>query len=99
VTELWVNQPIKTYSRTRGWSEDALDGAIDALRSSGDLDGDELSAAGRARRDAVEVATDLPCHRILANLGDELDVLLGLVRPWSASLQAAGGYPAFVLHR
>ena len=98
ITELWVHQPIKTYSRTRGWSDEALDGAIDALRSSGDLDGDELSAAGRARRDAVERATDLPCHRIVANLGDDLDELVAAVGSWSQEVVAAAGYPSFRLH-
>ena len=98
VTELWVGQPIKTYSRTRGWSDDALDTAIDALRGSGDLDGDDLSAAGRSRRDAVEVATDLPCRRILAALGDDLDELVGAVGAWSSDVVAAGGYPSFRLH-
>lgn len=99
VTELWVGQPIKTYSRTRGWSEEALDVAIEALRRSGDLDGDELSAAGRARRDAVEDATDHPCGRIVANLGDDLDELVDAGNGWSGRLVAAGGYPQFRLHR
>lgn len=98
VTELWVGQPIKTYSRTRGWSEEALDVAIDALRSAGDLHGDELSPDGRARRDAVEAATDRPCRRIVENLGDDLDELLALVGTWSRAVQAAAGYPSFSLH-
>lgn len=98
VTELWVGQPIKTYSRTRGWSDEALDAAVDSLRSSGDLDGDELSAAGRTRRDAVEAATDRPCVRIVANLGDDVDELAVLLGGWGRDLVAAGGYPAFRLH-
>lgn len=98
VTELWVGQPIKTYSRTRGWSDDALDAAIDGLRGSGDLDGDELSAAGRLRRDAVEAATDLPCRRIVANLGDDLDELAVEVGRWSGRVVAAAAYPGFRLH-
>ena len=98
VTELWVGMPIKSYSRTRGWSEEALDAAIDSLRSSGDLDGDELSAAGRDRRGAVEEATDLPCRRIVANLGDDFDELHVATVAWSGRLVGAGGYPAFRLH-
>jgi hypothetical protein len=98
VTEVWVGLPVKTYSRSRGWSDDALDAAIDGLRSSGDLDGDELSAAGRARRDAVEDATDHPCGRIVANLGDDLDELVVLAREWSDRLVGLGAYPSFRLH-
>lgn len=98
VTELWVGLPIKTYSRSRGWSEDALDAAIDGLRRSGDLDGDGLSEAGRARRDAVEEATDRPCARIVADLGDDLDELVDAGRRWSDRLVLEGGYPQFRLH-
>ena len=55
--------PLKSYSRSRGWSAEALDAAIERLRQLGDLDGDGLTAAGRTRRDAVEAATDVPCRR------------------------------------
>lgn len=92
VTEAWWGLPLKSYSRTRAWSNDALEAAIERLRSSGDLDGDALSDAGRERRQAVEAATDVPCRAIVGNLGDDLDELLGVLEPWGADIRAAGGY-------
>ena len=92
VTEVWWGLPPKSYSRTRGWSHDALDTAIERLRSSGDLDGDALSDTGRERREAVEAATDVPCRVIVDNLGGDLEELLGILEPWGAAIRAAGGY-------
>jgi hypothetical protein len=92
VTEAWWGLPLRSYSRTRGWSSDALDAAVEQLRSSGDLDGDALTDAGRARRVAVEAATDLPCGRIVDSLGDDLDELVERLLPWGDAIRAAGGY-------
>lgn len=92
VSEAWWGLPLRSYSRTRGWSAEALDAAIDDLRSSGDLDGEGLSDAGRDRRVAVEAATGLPCRRIVANLGDDLDELVAGLLPWGAAIRDVGGY-------
>jgi hypothetical protein len=92
VTEAWWGLPLRSYSRSRGWSSADLDAAVERLRSSGDLDGDGLSEAGRARRVAVEGATDVPCRRIAANLGDDLGELVDLLGGWGAAIRDAGGY-------
>jgi hypothetical protein len=98
VSEVWWGMPLRSYSRSRAWSAEALEEAVESLRGSGDLDGDELTDAGRTRRAAVEDATGLPCRRIVANLGDDLDELLAALAGWSSAIREAGGYPAFGIH-
>ncbi|HXP32587.1 MAG TPA: hypothetical protein VN820_01160, partial [Acidimicrobiales bacterium] len=52
-----------------------------------------LTAAGRALRESVEVATDAQCEVMVDALGDRFDELIGLLTPWGAALRDAGGYP------
>jgi hypothetical protein len=92
VTEVWWGLPLKSYSRSRAWSDQALDEAVERLRSRGDLDGDALSDAGRSRREAVEAATDVPCQAIVDNLGDDLDEAVAILLAWDDDIRAAAGY-------
>ena len=54
LTDPWRGQPLKSWVRSRGWTEEELDAAIERLRSRDLLDGDELTAAGRGLRDEIE---------------------------------------------
>jgi hypothetical protein len=92
VTEAWWGLPLRSYSRSRAWSADALDAAVERLQASGDLDGEGLSDAGRERRAAVEAATDVACQKIVDNLGDDLDELVATLLPWGDAIRQAGGY-------
>ena len=92
VTEVWWGLPLKSYSRSRAWSAEALDGAIERLRSSGDLDDEGLTDAGRTRREAVEAATDVPCRSIVDNLGGDVDEALSILLPWGDHIRAGAGY-------
>ena len=97
VTEAWWGLPLRSYSRTRGWSAEALDAAVERLRAAGDLVGSDdgrgaLSDAGRARRMAVEATTDVPCRAIVANLGDDLEELVVVLQRWDDAIRAAAGY-------
>src|SRR5829696_7717595 len=92
LTELFWGLPLRTYSRTRAWSDDDLDAAEERLHSRGMLDGAGFSGAGRTAREAVERATDRQCRPLVAALGDDLDELVGLVGPWSSAIRDAGGY-------
>jgi hypothetical protein len=93
LTELWWGLPSRSYVRTRAWSRDALDAGVERLRSRRLVDaGDELTAAGREAREAVEVATDAQCQPLVDALGDELDELLSILRPWGSSLREVGAY-------
>ena len=55
LTDPWRGQPLKSWVRSRGWTEDELDAAIDRLRGRGYLDaeGDHARRLGAARGDRV----------------------------------------------
>lgn len=93
LTDLYAGLPLKSYSRTRGWSREALDAGEERLVGRGLLADGALTPAGRELREAVEVATDRQEARVIAALGDDLDELLALVGGWSATIVAGAGYP------
>ena len=97
LTDLWRGQPLKSWVRSRGWTEEELDAACDRLRRRDLLDGDRVSDAGWALRESIEEATDVMEQRIVDALGDDADRLFGLLDGWAASVVAAGGYPTNVV--
>ena len=93
LTELWWGLPPRSYVRTRAWSRESLDAGAERLRSKGLLAGDDqLTAAGRAAREAVETATDAQCQPAVDALGDDLDDLLSILHPWGAAIREVGAY-------
>jgi hypothetical protein len=92
LTELYLGLGLKTYVRTRAWSDDQLDAALDRLAQRGLVIDGSFTEQGRAEREAIEVATDLQLRPAIEALGDDLEELLGLLRGWSTQVQAAGGY-------
>ncbi len=94
MTELFWGLPLKSYSRTRGWSEDDYRAAIDRLTSRGLIIDGAFTTAGREARENVERATDAQMIGALAAMGDDLDRLLGVLTPWSQAVQTHKGYPA-----
>jgi hypothetical protein len=94
LTEPYWGLPLRTYSRTRGWTADEFDAAEARLVERGLLKEGGLTPEGRAVREAVEVATDRLCAPALGALGDDLDELLSLLAPWGAAIRDAKGYPA-----
>jgi hypothetical protein len=99
LTELWVGMPLGTYSATRGWSADDIAATAAVLRAAGLLDGDELSGAGRTRRDRLEAATDAMEQSIVDTLGPDLDSLVAQLDEWSAACVASGAFPPDVYKR
>jgi hypothetical protein len=97
LTELYWGMPTRSYSRTRGWTAEEFDAAEERLRSLGYLTGEgrdvELTDAGRAAREAMEVATDAQMAPVLEALGDDVDELCDLLAPWGAAVRAGHGYP------
>jgi hypothetical protein len=93
LTELYWGLPLRTYIRTRAWSDADLDAAEARLAKRGLVAGGAFTDEGRAAREEVEVTTDRACQPIVDNLGDGLDELVAVLRPWGAAVQAAGGYP------
>lgn len=94
LTELYWGLPLRTYVRTRAWSEDDLDAAEARLEARGLVTDGGFTPAGRAAREAVERATDAQCRPIVEALGDDVDDLVGLLGPWGDAVREAGGYPA-----
>jgi hypothetical protein len=94
LSELYWGLPTRSYVRTRAWSDDQLGSAEERLEQRGLMANGTLTPTGREFREAIEVATDIPCEVVLDSLGHEFDELLGLLRPWAEAIQEAGGYPA-----
>jgi hypothetical protein len=91
-TELYLGLPLRSYVRTRAWSDDHLDAAEERLVRRGVLAEGTFTDAGRAEREAIERRTDDQCRPIVDALGDDLAELLGILVPWGAAIREAGGY-------
>ncbi len=94
LTELYWGLPLRTYIRTRAWSDGQLDAAEARLVARGLIVDGAFTEAGRALRAAVEEATDAQCAPMLDALGDDLPELVAIFDPWGAAIRAAGGYPS-----
>jgi hypothetical protein len=94
LTELYWGLPSRTYVRTRAWTDADLDGGEERLVRRGLIADAQLTVAGQAEREGVEVMTDRQCDAIIDALGDDLDELLAILRPWGRAIRDAGGYPA-----
>jgi hypothetical protein len=94
LTELYWGLPMRTYIRTRAWSDAELDAAEARLADRGLVADGAFTDAGRAAREAVELATDRQCRPVVDALGDALDELLDILRPWGRAIRDAHGYPA-----
>jgi hypothetical protein len=93
LTELYIGLPLRTYSRTRAWSDEQFDAATERLQSRGWLDADSgFTPAGREARESIEVATDAQLGPALDALGDDLEELLALLTPWGSAVKDAHGY-------
>ena len=92
LTELYWGLSMRSYSRTRAWTPEQFDAAEERLHLRGWLDGAALSPAGRQAREAIETATDGQMGPVINALGDDLDELLALMRPWGEVIRAGRGY-------
>jgi hypothetical protein len=94
LTELYWGLPMRSYSRTRAWSDQQFDEAAERLRQRGLVDEVGFTEAGRTAREAVELATDAQMRSSVEALGDDIDTLFSLLEPWGATVRAGGGYLA-----
>jgi hypothetical protein len=85
---------MRSYVRTRAWTDADLDAAYARLAGRGLVEGDGLTEEGRRQREDVERATDRQCRPIVDALGDDFEELLAILLPWGAAIRAAGGYLA-----
>lgn len=94
LTERWLGYALGEYSATRGYGRAALDEAVVALTARGWMDGDGLTAAGRAARDEIEAVTDASQVSLVDALGGELDDLVERAAVISTRLIEARSFPA-----
>ena len=92
LNDIYMGLPLRSYVRTRGWSEEDLAGGVERLRDVGWLDGDAFTEEGRAVREDIEDATDLQMIPALDALDGDLDEIVGLLKPWGVAMREAGGY-------
>jgi hypothetical protein len=94
LTEQWWGLPARAYIPTRGWTAADMDASFDRLKRRGLMTSHEqLTDAGRAFREEVEVRTDELERPLLDALGDDLDELLKHLDAWSEAIIAANSYP------
>jgi hypothetical protein len=100
MSELQMGISLKTYSATRGWTVAQMDAAITGMQAKGWMHGIEFSPEGRAFRERLESETDEMEVPVVDAIGDDLDELLDILRPWTVAIVkagiAGGGYPGDV---
>jgi hypothetical protein len=94
LSELYWGLPMRSYSRTRAWTDAQFDAAHERLQARGLVDATGFTAEGRIAREAVEDATDVQMNPVVAALGDDLQELVDILLPWGAAIRDAKGYPA-----
>jgi hypothetical protein len=94
LTELYWGLPLRTYSRTRAWSDDQFDAATERLEARGLLADGAFTDSGRAFREDIEVETDRQMAPALRALGDDAEELFAILAPWGSAIRDAKGYPA-----
>jgi hypothetical protein len=92
LSELYWGLPMRSYSRTRAWTDDQFDAAQDRLRARGLVDDNGFTDAGRAIREDIEVHTDAQMSPAITALGDDLEELLAILTPWGETVRAGFGY-------
>jgi hypothetical protein len=94
LTELYWGLRLKTYVRSRAWSEEELDAGIRRLEERGLIAGGQFTDQGRLQREAVELTTDQQCRPVINSLGDDYDGVLEVLEPMGRAIRAKAGYPA-----
>lgn len=94
LTELYWGMTLRSYSRSRGWTEEQFDASESRLREMGLLEGPGLSDAGREFRERLEATTDVQMLPALNVLGDDAAELCDLLAPWGKTIRAGHGYLA-----
>jgi hypothetical protein len=93
LTEPYIGLPMRSYSRSRAWSDADFDAAVERMTARGLFANGEPTQAGLDAREAVEVATDRQEASIIEAIGDDFDELCELLEPWAASIREQKGYP------
>ena len=92
LSEMYWGLPMRTYSRTRAWTNAQFDDAFESLRSRGLVNSERFTDAGRSLRESIEIATDSQMTGAINALGDDIDDLFSILEPWGATVRAGFGY-------
>jgi hypothetical protein len=94
LTEPYWGVPTRAYAPSRGWTDADMDAGFERLQQRGLMTRDEqITDAGRAFREEIEVRTDELERPVLDAVGDDLDELLERLDAWSEAVIEAGSYP------
>jgi len=93
LTELYWGLPLRSYSRTRAWTDADFDAATESLRGRDLIDADGLTTRGREARELIETVTDAQMAGVIAAIGDDLEDLFEILEPWGFAVRAGFGYP------
>lgn len=94
LTELYWGLPMRSYSRTRAWSDGDYEAAIDSLRGRGLIDEAGFTELGREARELIETVTDSQMAAAIGAIGDDFEELFTTLQPWGAKVRAGFGYLA-----
>jgi hypothetical protein len=94
ITEPYIGLPMRTYARSRAWSDAEFDAALERMTARGYFKDDELTQDGLDAREAVEDATDLQETSIIEAIGADFDELCGILEPWGVAIREQKGYPS-----
>jgi len=92
LTELFFGLPLRTYIRSRAWSDDQLDAGLARLTERAWIEGDAFTPAGQAAREEIEWHTDRQVRPAIVALGDDFETLIEFLRPSGETIRDAGGY-------
>jgi hypothetical protein len=93
LTELLVGWEPFTYTASRGWSPEAMQGGMASLEARGLVAGGALSDAGRRLRTEIEETTDRLVQPVVDALGDDLPALVQTLDGWSQRIIDKGWFP------
>jgi hypothetical protein len=93
LSELYWGLPMRSYSRTRAWTNEQFDAAHEALKARGLLDDEGFTKKGREARELIETVTDTQMSMTIAALGDDIEELFDILEPWGVAMRESHGYP------
>ena len=94
LTEAWWGLPARSFIPSRGWQKADIDAGFDRLTRRGLMSDDEqVTDAGRAFREQIEVRTDDLERPVLEAIGDDLDEVLDHLTVWGDAITEAGLVP------
>jgi hypothetical protein len=96
MTELYWGVPLRTYVRTRAWTDADLNAGVERLTARGWVTPDTLALtpAGHRVREQIEVDTDRQMQPALEALADQYEPLLEVLDRWGRTIRAGCGYPS-----